>query len=447
VLGRDKPDVPINDVANISISVSGAGPTRAGFGEPLIAACSTPFSSGIREYSTLTGMVADGFAATDPAYLCAAQLTAQRPSVTAWKIGRRPTSTFTQIIHLTCLSTSNTDKYNFSIRTPGGTWHVLSIASSGTVATDTATINTALTALALTSLTVTHDATNVILTMAAGKLVDVQSDIVHMTLQDVTTFSGATLTNDLNAILAADGAWYGLLLDSNSPAEITQAAAWAESNGKLFGYNTSDTACGDPASTGDVMFLEKGLTHARSFGLFTQTLLSYSASAWMGKLFPTDAGSENWAFKTLANVPFDTLSDTQIHAIENKNGSVYTVLLGVPITQFGKTPSGEWIDVTRGIDAFTNDLQVGIVAMQLNNKKVPFTDLGGDMVRSVIQTSITKFIDRGFIAQTPAPTIFVPRVADISPTDRAARNFTGSQFAAQVAGAINDVSVQGVLNQ
>ena len=75
--------MPIADVASVTISVSGAGPSRAGFGEPLIATLKTPFSSGVREYSTLAGMTADGFLVTDPAYLVATNLAAQRPSVPA----------------------------------------------------------------------------------------------------------------------------------------------------------------------------------------------------------------------------------------------------------------------------------------------------------------------------------------------------------------------------
>jgi hypothetical protein len=437
--------VPIADVASVTISVSGAGPSRAGFGEPLIAAKVVPFN-GVREYSTLTGMVTDGFTVTNPAYLIAQQLASQQPSVTAWKVSKRSLA-FTQTLHLTCLSVSALDTYVISLRLPGATYQTVTVASTGTPNTDVATINTAVTALGIAGLTATHATATLTLAMTAGLLLDVKPGLASLiTFADVTADPG--VATDLAAILTIDANWYGLLLDSQSPAEITAAAAWAESNGKLFIYNTSDSACLDPASTGDVMYTEKALSHTRSAGLFSYTtLLSWSGAAWMGKLFPTDAGSENWAFKTLSGVPVDTMTDTQIHAVENKNGSVYTTLMGANITQFGKTPGGEWIDVTRGIDAFTNDLQVGIVAMQTNAKKIPFTDLGGDMIRSVIQASITRFTDRGFLSQTPSPQIVIPLVANISSIDRAARNFTGVSFSAQVAGAVDKVTIQGVLTQ
>ncbi len=437
--------MPIADVASITISVSGAGPTRAGFGEPLIAAKKVPFN-GVREYSTLAGMVTDGFLVTDPAYLVASQLASQQPSVPAWKISKRSLA-YTQVLHLLLLSTSNLDTYVVSLRLPGGTYQTVTVPSTGVTATDAPTLTSAINALSIAGLTASTSSSTTVLTMTAGLLLDVKPGLAKfITFSDVTADPG--VATDLAAILAQDSAWYGLLLDCQSPAEIAAAAVWAEGNGKLFIYNSSDSACGDPASTTDIFYTEKALSHARSAGIFAYTsLLSYTAAAWMGRLFPTDAGSENWAFKTLSGVPVDVLTDTQIHAIEGKNASVYTSLLGANITQFGRQPGGEWIDVTRGLDAFTNDLQVGIVAMQTNTVKVPFTDLGGDMIRSVIQASITRFSDRNFLALTPAPVIFIPLVANISAIDRAARNFTGVSFSANVAGAVNKVTMTGVLTQ
>ena len=289
--------------------------------------------------------------------------------------------------------------------------------------TDAGAIATAVTALSLTNLTAAHSGSNAYftLTMAAGFLLDVETDPVHLKFQDTSADPG--IATDLAAIFAADSNWYGLLLDCQSPAEITAAAAWAESNGKLFGWNSSDSDCSNGSSTTDIMYTEKGLSHARSFGIFAQTqLLSYSAAAWMGRLFPTDAGSENWAFKTLANVPVDVLTDTQIHAVENKNGSVYTTLMGLDLTQFGKQPGGEWIDITRGTDALTNDLQVAIVGLQANSLKVPFTDAGVDMYRSAIMGVLMSYVASGFLASTPAPYVSLPKVAAVSSANKAARS-------------------------
>jgi hypothetical protein len=446
ILGELKWEVPISDVLNVSISVSGAGPTRAGFGEPILVAYHTKYTDRVREYSDLTGLVADGFAVTDPVYLMASAVKSQNPAPPNFKVGRRALA-YTQVTTLTCLSTSNLDTYKFSLRTPGGTWHDFAVASTGTPATDVATINTAVTAAAIPNLTATHGSATLTLTMAVGFLLDVKpGSATLLTFADTTTDPG--IATDLAAIAAADNAWYGILLDSQSKAEIAAAAVYTEANKKLFVWNNSDSADMDPSSTTDIFYTEKQLAHARDAGLFAQfQLLCYSAAAWMGRLFPTDAGSENWAFKTLAGVPADNLTDNQIHAIENKNGSVYTPLFGLNLTQFGKQPGGEWIDVSRGVDALTNELQVQVLNLQANTLKIPFTDAGIDMYRSTISGVLKVFTDSGFIAAVPPPFVSLPKAAAVDPVNKAARNLPNVSFTATLAGAINSAQLNGVLTQ
>ena len=434
--------MPVSDVVNLSISVSGAGPSAAGFGEPLIAAYHTQYTDRVREYSNLAGVAAD-FPTTSPAYLAAAAVFAQTPCPPALKIGRRALA-YTQTLTMTCLSTATTDTYKFSLRTPGGSFQLVSVPSTGVPATDVATINTAVTALAIAGLTASHTGAILTLTMTAGKLLDVQPDFLHTTFADTTTDPG--IATDLNAIIAADPNWYGLLLDNQGSLEVQAAAAWAESNDYLLIYNNSDSANANPAITTDVMSVLKNLSLTHTGGLFAQSqLLCYSAAAWMGRLFPTTPGSENWAFKTLALVPADTLSTTQTHAVENKNGSVYAPLAGVNATQFGKRPDGEWLDITRGVDALTNSIQIGIIALQLNNLKIAFTDAGADRFRAVIMASLQSFVDSGFISATPPPFVSIPLVATLTSTSKAARNLPNVSFTATLAGAINSITIQGVL--
>lgn len=436
--------MPLSDIINISISVSGAGPQQAGFGEPLIASYHTHYTDRVREYSSLAGMVADGFLVTDPAYLAAAEVFAQTPAPPAVKIGRRALP-YTQVTTMNCLSTASTDTYVFQLRTPGGNWQKISVPSTGVPATDVATINTAVTALGISGLTATHATTILTLTMAVGKLLDVQPDFVHTTFTDTTADPG--IATDMAAIIAADNNWYCLLLDNQGSAEVQAAAAWALSNSKLFVYNNSDTNCANPASTTDVMYLLSQAANARAGGLFSQTqLLSYSAAAWAGRLLPTTPGSENWAFKTLAGVLADTLTDTQVHAVENKNASVYTTLAGLNLTQFGKVGDGEFLDIIRGKDALTNALQVAVLGLQANSLKIPFTDAGIDVYRNAFLGVLQQFVNTGFLSSTPAPFVSLPNVASLSSTNKAQRNLPLCSFTATMAGAINSATLNGVLS-
>jgi hypothetical protein len=436
--------LPLSDVVNIAISVSGAGPTLAGFGEPLCLVYHTQYTARVREYSSLSGVAGD-FPVTHPAYLMAQSVFSQIPAPPALKVGRRALP-FTQVLGVTCLSTSATDTYSFNLRTPGGSYRNVTVASTGVPATDVATINTAVTALAITGLTATHTGAILTLTMTAGSLLDIQPDTVHCSLADNTTDPG--IVTDISAVIAADPNWYGLLTDSQSKAEVLAAAANIEASGPyIYIYNNSDTNDANPASTTDVMYTLQQSAYERTSGLFAQTqLLCYSAAAWVGRMFPTVAGAENWAFKTLAGVPADNLSTNQIHSVENKNASVYTTLAGLNLTQFGKTPGGEWIDIIRGTDHLTNVLQIGILSLQANSLKVPFTDAGIDMYRSSLMAGLQQFVDIGFLSDTPAPFVSLPLVQNLTSANKAARTLTPVSFSATMAGAINATTINGVLS-
>jgi hypothetical protein len=458
----------IADLLTVNITVAGASPQGSGFGEPLIASYHTHYTDLVREYTSLTGMVSDGFSTHDPAYVAASSVFAQNPAPSAVKIGRRAFA-LTQTLQVVAASASASDVYQMFVALPGGPKVavggnvtlpsgkvVVGVQSTGTPATDGPTLATALnTAIATLETTARSHATasGATITLAAttaGLLLDFYPDRAHTTFSDVTTDAAGHLTTDLNAILAADSGWYGLLLDSQSVTEISEAAAWTQSAGKLFVWNNSDDQNKVlPASDSASAFaLTMANSDARSPGLHAETqLLCYSAAAWMGVLFTTVAGSENWAFKTLLGVPVDTIADGYIHNIENKNGSVYTRVLGVALTQFGKTPDGEWIDIIRGRDSLVNALQVQIVALQANTLKVPYTDAGISQFYSIIDSTLKQFVSIGFLAANPAYTITVPKVAQIPSTNRAGRTIPAGYitFQAQLAGAINNLSISGTL--
>ncbi len=454
--------MPLSSVLNVSASISSANPSAAGFGEPLLVAYHTYYTDLVREYSTLAGMVSDGFKTTDAAYLMAEVVASQSPCVPKWKIGRRQHPN-TQTLQITCTSTSATDIYVIGLRLPGaasftitgpGVSGVPGMASTGVPATDAASLTTAINAT-LTAIGSTHTAAHVgavitITAATAGKLIDIQFDRAHTTFADTTvdgTLGSSTNTaTDLAAIYAFDPAWYGLALDSQSAAEIAAAAAWTEANaagnaGSIFVWNNSDdiNVAAPTSDTTSAFYHTKNLNYARSPGIHAHTsLLAYTGAAWMGNLFPTVAGSEQWAYKTLVGVPTDTLTVGQVANINAKNGSVYTAIAGVSVTQFGNVPNGEWIDIIRGTDACVNTLQIQAFAMQLGNKKVPFTDAGMDMYRAVFNGVITQFQDSGFLATSPAPVITLPSVSQLPATARAARTIpAGYAFInAQLAGAI-----------
>lgn len=285
--------------------------------------------------------------------------------------------------------------------------------------------------------------TKVVCTAAAGELHTYERVTAgSLSLLDATTNPG--VATDLAAVLAADADWYGLILDSNSAAEVTAAAAWAESTKKLFGYQTSDTAHLSSGSTTCLAYTMKAAGYAYTEGAFAPKLGASDAeiaAAWMGAQFPKDRGASTWKFKTLAGVSSYDLTSSQRAALEGYNLNYYTTAGGVAITGPGVSAAGEFIDVTRDLDGLTARLQEGVYGVLIANEKVPFTDAGVSLVLGAVRAALTAEVAAGVLA--PGFTVTAPKVAAVSSADKALRTLPDVTFQATLAGAIHNLTITG----
>lgn len=110
--------MPIEDIATVNVSTTGAGVTRDGYGIPLILSHNPPFNERYRTYTSLTSVATD-FAANTPEYLAATAIFAQSPHVVSIVIGRavnKPTQSYTLGVQS---ATTNTP-YKIRIAVPTG---------------------------------------------------------------------------------------------------------------------------------------------------------------------------------------------------------------------------------------------------------------------------------------------------------------------------------------
>lgn len=432
----------LEDIVQVNITANTAAPTRPGFGTPLIAAYHTRWTSDrVREYAKPAEMVDDGFTVTDPAYLAAVKIFSQSPRVRKIKVGRR-TRAFTQILHLTPTVTSTGTVLSVDVN---GETASFTMGATQTVAAAVAGLLAAINGLPGTAdHTATDGTTHVVLTAPVGALVDLEDWTSNLSVSDATVDPG--IAADIADIVAEDDDWYGFVMDSNSQAEVEAAAADMEARIKLFVFNTSDSAVFDSGSTTDVFAELAGLNYARTIGIYSGSkLLSYSAAAWMGDRFPYDPGSDTWAFKTLAGIPTDNLSSGKVTAILNKRGNVYTTIAGLSVTQYGKSFSGEWADVTRFIDWLRSEIQIRVFALLVNNQKVPYTDLGIDMVKAAVQGALDAGVRAGGLSSNPAPTVTAPAAEDVDSITKATRVLPEVEFGGTLAGAIHQLEIEGTL--
>lgn len=435
----------LEDIVNVSITAATASPSRPGFGLPLIMASKVPaaFTDRVRLYGSLAEMTSAGFATSDPAYRAATKIFSQNPRVNRVKVGRRASKPV-QTLELTVLNATEGAVYKFTVNSTAITYTVLASATTTTVATAIAALINA-----VTDVDATSDAAVITVTKAsaapAGTLTNILELDPKLSLFDATADPG--IADDLAACLDEDADWYGLVLDSNSEAEVKAAAAWVEANRKLFCANTSDSGVLDADEDTDVASDLKAASYARTALLYSgKELLSYSAAAWMGDRFPYDPGAATWKFKTLAAVTVDSLTAGQRAAALEKNCNVYTVIAGIPMTEEGVTSSGEFIDVTRDVDWLEAEIKVRVFQRLVNSQKVPYTDTGIDLLVAILKGTLQDAIRAGVLREDPEPVVVAPTVAEINGIDRADRKVPGITFTAELAGAIHALTIQGTLS-
>jgi hypothetical protein len=437
--------MPLSDVVNINISVESAQLEQEGFGTPLILGFSNRFGpERSRTYTSLAGMVSDGFTTSDVEYRAAQRLFGQTPRPPSLVIARR-TNRPTLRWAVTPVPVNNAT-YQMKVN---GTLISVTADASATITEIIALLKTAIDALAL-PITVSDQTTYMrIVENAAGQWhhVEVLNPQLLGIAQD---HSDAGIAADLDALLAENSDWYGLVNPDESSASILAAAAWIEAAKKLYVADTQDSAVETHVLAGatDVAAAIQSAGYARTFAAYHRSNAAFLGAGWMGRVLPIDAGSEMWAYKTLAGVDVMPMTDTQAKNAKDKNANIYVRVFGKNLTEKGTSGAGEYVDVTRGSDWLRYDMGGRVflaVTEPENGEKLPYDDGGVGVIKNQVRASLMEGVRRGFLKAVPAPVVTAPLVEDISDVDKRARNLPEVTFSAELAGAIQSVTISGVV--
>lgn len=438
----------IEDIVNVSVTKATATVSKVGYGTPMLVGYHTKYLDRVRTYTSLTGMVADGFATTDPLYIMASRLLAQSPRVRRFKIGRRSGAPV-QSIRITPLDTTVGRHYTFNVVAPGGVSSAIDVVGDATptqaeLATALASAIDALSGVAA----VVASSVNVDITCTnAGELAYLTELPLPSILKidDRTPNPATTIATDMAAIVAADNDWYGFALDSASNAEQAAAAAWAESNQKLFAASTSDTACTDSGSTSDLAYVVSNANYARSFVVYEAARTdNYAGVAWLGRMLPTTPGKATWAFKVLNGVSHTELTDTEKTNLDAKDCNYLRTDSGATFTWRGKTGAGEWIDITVGSDSLRTDMQERILAAKLANDKIGYDDDGIAIIVAEVKAALAAKVRDDYI--TPDFIVTYPKASEVSATNKANRELNDIEWNAPLVGAIHSSSISGTIS-
>lgn len=419
----------LDQVIDISISLSTKAITQQGFGTPMILGQSMKLDKRLKEYADISA-VAEDFAESDIEYQMADAEFSQEKTPDSVMIGKKVVLASTALTGATNPSGNivNLNLTNIGKKAEVGCTVVVSgFSTSGYNGT-----------FVITDII---DDNNIRYT-AAGALAATPA------VGSGSVVLSETWSNAIQEVFDYNQDWYCVHLSSNVEADILSAAAKVEALKRMLIVRTSDVDVLDSTDTGSVLYQLKALNYDRTALMWNEdTSTTFIDAAWGGRMLPTTPGSENWAWKTLVGVVADEIN---VDAVRTNNGNTYEIFAGRSCTGLGKVVSGEYIDIIRGADWLKARLQENIFLLLINSEKVPMEDAGGDMVENAMREIFEQGVQNGFIKKDSdgkgVYTISVPDTDDVSTSDRIARYLSGITFTAELAGAINKIGIAGNLS-
>lgn len=259
----------------------------------------------------------------------------------------------------------------------------------------------------------------------------------------------ADIAASISAVQDANDDWYALILLDRTVSEVQGAAAYIETQKKIFISATADSDVID--GTGDIIETLQALNYSRTAMLYSGVAgTQQSEAAWAGRQLPLDPGSTTWANKQLVGIPADQLTTAQFNTAQGKNGNVYVPVLGVNVTTDGVMVNGEYLDIVRFTDFLQARIEENVFQVIAENEKIPYTASGIAQIEQPLRQALLEGVRVNGLASPdgiqPAFTITVPDINTVSAADKAARILRNVNFTAFLAGAIHRTQIRGTLS-
>jgi hypothetical protein len=436
----------LDDLVTITISLQTATVSRVGFGTPMILSCEadTVLADGIlaATYTSVAGMTTAGFSATGTTVAAATAFFAQSPKVASVIVGRR-TNLPTQKIICEVANVYNSTEYLCEINGTDFSFTSDATATNLEIATGIVALITA--GAEPVTATDNADGTFDLDADVAGEIFTLVLNRDQITQDDQTVDGG--IVTDVTAIrngLTGSDDWYVIVTDSHATLETVALAAYIETLNKFFVVSSADDDI--PAGTvGNLQLTLQTADYSRTSTMHHTKPHTSPESAWAGNLLPGDPGTATWKFKSLTGIDYETYTPTEIVALKAQAGNYYIRRAGNNYMTEGYAASGEFNDVTRFIDWFTQRAQENIYLAMINEDKIPYTDQGIGVITNELWGVIREGQSKTGIAEDPAPTVTAPDAIDVSSADRAARLLDDVEFTFRLAGAIHAVDITGVV--
>lgn len=449
-----------------------------------------------RDYSSIDGVAAD-FGTSAPEYLAALLWFQQAPQPTTLKIGRWLQSAASGTLRGATMSAAQQALANFTAVTSGGFTYTKNggsatnvtainlssatnlngVASLITAALSGAVMvwNAAFARFELTSTTTGATSTVSFLT-APGSGTDISS-LLRMTAASSGAYraDGAVAETALAAATLFDGnygqSWYALVVLGATDADHLALAAYVEatSTKHVLGVSTQDAGSLVAATTTDIGYQLAQLGYDKTIVQYSSAS-PYAVVSLLGRALTVDytgnATVITLAYKLEPGIMAEGLNETQANALKAKRINAFLAFNNdTAIILNGVAASGTFIDIVTGTDWLAVTLQNALYNLLYTTPtKIPQSDAGTHLLVTTAESVCSQAVANGLLApgrwnstgfgilksgdfMSKGFYVWVQRMADQNPADRAARKAPPMQIAAKLAGAVHEISIAVTANQ
>lgn len=424
----------LTDIIQVQISRETQAVSRAAFNIPMFIAEHTAFSERARTYSNFTA-VAEEFKSGTAVYEAASRYFGQELVPATIVIGRKQVNG----VDGSVATVSDSTEYKLVVN---GTSVTITSDGTATAVEIVAALKTAFTAAAIVGVNFTDNLDGTfdldVSTPGAAWSVTASSNLTLANKASTETWADA-----ITAVEQENSQWIALNAATHTDADILEIAEAIEAREKIYVTSTSSSAVKTSVTT-DLASQLKALGYQKTALMWKADAdENYPECAWTAYQLQPLPGSNTWAYKTLTGTSVDKLTGTETTNLKNKNVNTYENIGGVNATTGGKMVGGEYIDIMVGVLWLTARMRERIWFRMVNTSKIAYTNAGIAIIEAEVRAQLQEGIRNNFLADSPAPVIYVPDALAVDPNLRATRVLEDLSFEARLAGAIHFVTIRG----
>ena len=175
----------------------------------------------------------------------------------------------------------------------------------------------------------------------------------------------------------------------------------------------------------------------------------YANAAVVGESAGREAGSFTYKNLVLTAIEAEDKGAAEVKAIHDAGAICIIKKAGDIVTSEGITTDGEYIDIVDSKDYIISNIVYQGQKLLNDNPKLSFDNIGISQLENVVTGVLADAFSKGIIAKnedgTAAYTTTFATRAETSASERASRTYNGGNFSFDLAGAIHNATINGVI--